>query len=511
MTQNRKNLLSLLVALGCIILAVSVFQLFFYKEVPAPPATIEELDPEKVRESIVRIESESDPPRYGTGFFVAPDKIATNIHVVAQSGPIVAKKIHIEKQKVSIDEKGSTWSEQNVEKETVWRIEGVTAFDIKNDLAILKVAVEGVPLPIGNSNDVKIDEEITITAYPAPSTFMGIRSKSYKVEKGKIYSVRKSDKWLRTEVNLGGGSSGSPVLNSKGEVIGIHTSGNYTFGYSLAIPSKVLKKLLTKSKTVEPLVEWQKRELIRAYAYFVQGKINFDLGLYEDAIAALDKAIQLDSKSIYAYAKRGSAKFSIGMSETRFGNTQKAQRFYEDAVRDYSRAIKINPKNASAFTQRAQAKFELGDRKGALVDYNKAIKINYRYEQAYFLKAIYKSEQGDFESKQGNAEMVQRLYEESIEYYTYAIKHAPKSFYYHMERAEVKSKLGKFIVDHGDVAEARLHYQGAIEDFDKVLQINPRDANTYYKRGLAKEALGRKEEAKADFSKAKELDPNVGK
>ncbi|MXZ02086.1 tetratricopeptide repeat protein [Candidatus Poribacteria bacterium] len=41
--------------------------------------------------------------------------------------------------------------------------------------------------------------------------------------------------------------------------------------------------------------------------------------------------------------------------------------------------------------------------------------------------------------------------------------------------------------------------------------MNPKNAKYYYDRGLAKEALGQKEAAKADFQKAKELDPNVGK
>ena len=37
------------------------------------------------------------------------------------------------------------------------------------------------------------------------------------------------------------------------------------------------------------------------------------------------------------------------------------------------------------------------------------------------------------------------------------------------------------------------------------------EAEYLYERGLVKEALGQKEEAKADFEKAKELDPDVGK
>ena len=50
----------------------------------------------------------------------------------------------------------------------------------------------------------------------------------------------------------------------------------------------------------------------------------------------------------------------------------------------------------------------------------------------------------------------------------------------------------------------------AIVDFDKAVQINPENAKYYYGRRLGKEALGQEEAAKADFEKAKELDPDVG-
>ena len=511
MKRNRSNLLGFVIALGCIGLVIGIYQFFYFEEAPAPTETVENLDTDKIRESIVRIEIENDPPGYGTGFFVAPDLIATNIHVVALPRPTSVVQIDIVRQVERIDKKGSTQITSDVEKKTFLQIEGVTAYDVKNDLVILKVAAEGTPLPIGNSNEVKIGPSITIPSYRPPTTFMGIRGKSYRIKKGKIYSIRKSDKWLRTDIDLSGGSSGSPVLNSKGEVIGIHAGGNDTFGYSLAIPSNILKKLLSKSKTVEPLVEWQKRELIRSYANSVQGQNSYNLRLYKDALVALDNAIQLNPKVLYAYSVRGSVKYSIGMSEARLGNLQKAQRLYKEAVKDYNRAIKINSKDANAFTLRGSAKFELGDKKGALTDYNKAIKINDRHEQIYYIKALSKLEQGDFESQQGNAEKGQRLYEDAIFYYTYALKHAPKSFHYYLARANVKFYLGKSKADHGDARAARRHYQGAIEDFDKAIQLNPSFAKAYYKRALVKETIGHKEAAKADFDRAKELDPNVKK
>ena len=58
----------------------------------------------------------------GSGFFVDEDKIATNIHNVAWSGPVFVKLS---------------------DKKTIWAIEGVTAYDVENDLVVLKIAGEG--------------------------------------------------------------------------------------------------------------------------------------------------------------------------------------------------------------------------------------------------------------------------------------------------------------------------------------------------------------------------------
>ena len=499
MTRNSKIVAGLLIALGTILLGVWIVQLFVSKDAPAPTKPTETFDSEKIRESIVRIESENNPPIYGTGFFVAPDKLATNIHVVAASRPIIAKKIHLVEQFARTDEKRGTGYGETIEKETVLQIEGVMAHDVKNDLVILKVATESTPLPIANSNNVKVDASITVTAYPAPYTFMGIQGKSYRVEKGTIYSIRKSDKWLRMEIDLRGGSSGSPVLNSMGHVVGICAGSSLTFGYSLAIPSNALKKLLSKSKTVESLAEWQKRKLIRSYAYCVKAQESFNVDLYADAIVALDKAVQLNPKSIYAYTLRGQAKFSIGMSEAGLGNSQKAVSLYKAAVDDYTHAIKVNPKNANAYSSRAQAKFELGNRKAAIADYEKAIKINYKHEQTYSLQGLNKSEQADFEAKLGNLENAQRLYEDAIEFYTYALERAPKSHYYYLKRATAKSNLAKTKAAQGDAVE-RKHsekalrlYEAALQDFTRAIQLNPKHSYAYSNRGWVKYLIGKSE------------------
>ncbi len=50
-------------------------------------------------------------------------------------------------------------------------------------------------------------------------------------------------------------------------------------------------------------------------------------------------------------------------------------------------------------------------------------------------------------------------------------------------------------------------YEEAINDYNKVIELNPKDAIAYYTRGNAKLALGRHQEAIMDYDKAIELNP----
>ena len=48
-------------------------------------------------------------------------------------------------------------------------------------------------------------------------------------------------------------------------------------------------------------------------------------------------------------------------------------------------------------------------------------------------------------------------------------------------------------------------YTGAIKDFNKEIELNPKNAVTYFMRGLIKYSLGNKQGALDDLSKAGEL------
>ena len=144
----------------------------------------------------------------------------------------------------------------------------------KNDLVVLKIAGEGTPSLLGDSDAVAVGDTVIAAGYP---------SGKYKVTQGIVHRVRNNDKWLQMEIALSGGSSGSPVRNSKGQIIGIVSAVEDPYSY--VIPSNALRTLIAQSGPVEPLTQWRKRAPIRAYIYSVRGQRKYNANHYDDAIA----------------------------------------------------------------------------------------------------------------------------------------------------------------------------------------------------------------------------------
>ena len=103
-------------------------------------------------------------------------------------------------------------------------------------------------LSLGNSDTVQVGE--TVYAVGNPQGLEGTFSQ------GIVSSIRQvgSDKVLQITAPISPGSSGGPVLNSKGEVIGVSVA-TFRGGQNLnfAIPSNYLKVLIAKAGPPKPL------------------------------------------------------------------------------------------------------------------------------------------------------------------------------------------------------------------------------------------------------------------
>ena len=146
------------------------------------------------------------------------------------------------------------------------------------------------------------------------------------------------------------GSSGGPVLNSSGEVIGV-SFATFRGGQNLnfSIPSNYLKELLTQLGTAKPLSKGE--QSTPAETYFLRGWVKDELGDYKGAIAAYDVAIQLNPNDADAYLNRGVAKNKLGQ--------------YSAAILDYDTAVRLNPDNAEAYFKRGLDETYLGTHRGS--------------------------------------------------------------------------------------------------------------------------------------------------
>lgn len=130
----------------------------------------------------------------------------------------------------------------------------VVAKDASTDLAVLKVDESNLPyLTFGNSDDVKLGQWVLAVGYPLTletTVTAGIVSAKYRnlginQQNGNSTAI---ESFIQTDAAVNPGNSGGALVNSTGELIGINSAiasptGSYA-GYSFAIPSNIVKKIV---------------------------------------------------------------------------------------------------------------------------------------------------------------------------------------------------------------------------------------------------------------------------
>ena len=144
---------------------------------------------------LVMEDKSGQPLSLGSGFFVREDIVATNLHVVEGAAGGYAKIVG---------------------KQQKYNITGYVAIDNKMDLVLLKIdKVKAPAITLGDSSKIAIGDEIFAVGNPKglEGTF----------SKGIVSAIRKieEDTLLQITAPISPGSSGGPILNTEGDVIGI--------------------------------------------------------------------------------------------------------------------------------------------------------------------------------------------------------------------------------------------------------------------------------------------------
>lgn len=162
----------------------------------------------------------------GSGFLVSSDGyIVTNNHVVKDASKITVTL--------------------NDGKEFEATLKGN---DSRTDLAVLKIEAADLPyLTFGDSDALRVGE--WVVAVGNPFGLEGTITKGIVSAKGRQdLGIVPYEDFIQTDAAINPGNSGGPLLNVRGEVIGVNTaiytrSGGY-MGIGLAIPSKMVQPVI---------------------------------------------------------------------------------------------------------------------------------------------------------------------------------------------------------------------------------------------------------------------------
>jgi len=179
---------------------------------------------ERVRRSTVQVTSGRHGQ--GSGIIVRSDGvIVTNAHVVNQS-PLTVR----------------LWDGSSFPA----RLEARNA---RRDLAVLRASTVNLPpAELGNSDELRVGE--LVMAVGNPLGFIGA------VTTGIVHAIGRRPglgptKWIQAEVQLAPGSSGGPLVNARGEVVGVNSM--IVGGLGFAVPSNAVSRLLAGDLRQAPL------------------------------------------------------------------------------------------------------------------------------------------------------------------------------------------------------------------------------------------------------------------
>ena len=215
---------------------------------PRDDITTTEAVAKKVLSSVVGIESttvmsgggffgqrEQEVTGVGTGMIIdANGYILTNSHVV-MDGAIADILVHLS-------------NGEQTSAELIWNDAGL-------DLAIVKVQVTGLaPVEFGDSNEVAIGSFVVAIGNPLGLAFSGSVTqgvvsgldRTITVSGGMNGSTSTMQDLIQVDAAINSGNSGGPLLNSRGQVIGVNTAKAQAEGMGFAIPINTALPIVEK-------------------------------------------------------------------------------------------------------------------------------------------------------------------------------------------------------------------------------------------------------------------------
>ncbi|HKO62789.1 MAG TPA: tetratricopeptide repeat protein [Pyrinomonadaceae bacterium] len=409
------------------------------------PELVKRIKPSAV--AIETFDARGEKLSRGSGFFIGPDRVVTNRHVLDNA---YKAEIH-------------SFSG------AVYPVKGVIAVDAEGDIALLRVEA-----PAGQVRPLSLDrtspqegESVVVIGNP-----LGLEG---SVSNGIVSAVRDIPTFgriIQITAPISPGSSGSPVVNMLGQVIGVATL-QITGGQSVnfAIPSERISQLQEGALlSLSDLVATSGRnKRAKAVQYFRDGLSFLSKDDCEKALPYFEKAVESDNNYAEAWAQTGFCREKLG----RHGEAIEASR----------KAVSLRP-SAESYFNLGLAHYYLKQYREAAENYRNAIKLDpFNAADAHYAVGLVYRDWGRVD--------------EEIQAYKQAIKLKPDyvSAYERLGSRYLRSKK----------------YPEAIETYKQISSLKPGDANAPNNMGEAYYEIGLTSDAVEAFKQAIRLKPDFGK
>jgi len=452
--------------------------------IPHPIEASQDLLPELVRRikpSAVAIEtfdSKGEKLSRGSGFFVEADRIVTNRHVL----------------------EGAYRAEVHASSGAVFPVKGVLAVDAEGDIALLKIDAPAPPvraLPLDKTSPQE-GESVVVIGNP-----LGLEG---SVTNGIVSAVRDIPTFgriIQITAPISSGSSGSPVVNMQGQVIGIATL-QITGGQSVnfAIPSERISQLqvATMTSLADLVASTGRNKRAKAVQFFRDGLSFLSKDDCDKALPYFEKATESDSNYAEAWAQTGFCNEKLGRHAEALEASKKAVTLrpsaesyfniglasyylkqYKEAENAYRQSIKLDPYNA------ADAQYALG-----LVfrDWGKPDEEIQAYKQAIRLRPDYTVAY----ERLGSRYLKSKKYNEAIEIFRQLAALKPGD-------ANAPNNMGEAYFELNKLNEA-------VESFRQSIRLKPDFGKAYYNLGRTLMAMGNRDAALEQYTILTNIDPD---
>jgi tetratricopeptide (TPR) repeat protein len=342
------------------------------------PSLVKRVKPAVV--AIATYDAAGEAVMTGSGFFVRPGQVVTNLHVVRGAVRAEIK---------TLDGKGK-----------VFPVNGTLAIDEEGDLALLSV---DMPLERARTSELASelpDEGEPIFVIGNPLKLEG------SVSDGIVSAVREvpnSYRIIQITAPISHGNSGSPVFNLRGQVLGVVTV-KVTNGQNINLAIAAARVAELKAGKLQPLSEVApKGKGDVAESLYRSGIESLWLGNYDNAVGYFENAANKNPKRAEAWVQVGYCKVKQGK--------------INEAIRAYQQALQLKPANAEIHNKLGDAYYYSGRLREAIESYSEAARLRPENAETFYNLALAYFESGNLSMAATEARTLQRLDQKLYEKY----------------------------------------------------------------------------------------------